>query len=90
MDIRYYIAAAGGYADRPWKNRIYIKYQNGRIKSTKNYLIARVYPKVKEGSTIYVPLKPKKENTTKFSEVFSYSLSALTTLATLLILSRSL
>ena len=90
MDIRYYIAAAGGYGDRPWKNRIYIKYQNGRIKSTKNYLVARVYPKVKEGSTIYVPLKPKKENTTKFSEVFSYSLSALTTLATLLILSRSL
>lgn len=89
-DLLYYIGASGGFGERPWKNRINVRYQNGRIKNTKNFLFVRVYPKIKEGSTITVPTKPKKENTTKFSEVFSYSLSALTTLATLLLLSKNL
>lgn len=89
-DVRYYINSAGGFGERPWKKRIYLKDQSGKIRSTKNILFVRIYPKVKEGSMVYVPFKPKKENTTKFSEIFSYSLSALTTLATLLILSRSL
>lgn len=90
LDVRYYINSAGGYGERPWKRRIYVKDQNGKIRTTKTFLIFKRYPSVKEGTTVYVPVKPKKENQTKFSEVFSYSLSALTTLATLLILSKSL
>jgi protein involved in polysaccharide export with SLBB domain len=89
-NVEYYISTAGGYGDDPWKKRINIKYQNGKIKSTKHILFFNKYPKVKEGCTVFVPKKPKRENKTKFSEIFSYSLSAITSLATLLVLSKSL
>jgi len=88
--ITYYINSAGGYGDRPWRSRVNVKYLNGRIKNTKNFLFFHFYPKVKPGSLVTVPRKPEKENKTKFSELFTYSLSAITTLATLLVLSKSL
>lgn len=87
--LKHYISLSGGYGERPWKNRINVRYQNGKIKSTKNYVFMRVYPKVAEGSTISVPMKPKREGA-KATEVFGYSLSAVTSLATLLVLFRSL
>lgn len=89
-NLIYYVSQAGGYGERPWKNRINVKYQNGSLKSTKNFVFFRVYPKVKAGSTVNIPTKPKRENKTSFSEIFTYSLSAITTLATLVVLSRSL
>lgn len=88
--IKHYIASAGGFGENPWKNRINIKYQNGKIKSTKTVLGIRRYPKVKEGCLISVPEKPAKANKTKFSEVLSYTLTTLTTLATLVVLARTL
>jgi protein involved in polysaccharide export with SLBB domain len=88
--VDYYIASAGGYGENPWKKRINVKYQNGKIKATKNFLFFRKYPKVTEGSIVTVPKKPVKERQTKFSEIFTYTLSAITTLATLLVLSKSL
>lgn len=88
--LNYYIASAGGFGDRPWRARINVKYLSGRIKNTKNFLFFHLYPKVKPGSLVTVPRKMEKENKTKFSELFTYSLSAITTLATLLVLSKSL
>lgn len=90
QSIKYYIASAGGFGNDPWKNRINVKYQNGRIKSTKTFLGVRRYPKIKEGCTIVVPRKPVKVNKTKFSEVLTYALSTLTTLATLVVLAKTL
>lgn len=90
QSIKYYIGSAGGFGNDPWKNRINIKYQNGKIKSTKTMLGIRKYPKVKEGCTIVVPRKPNKENKTKFSEILTYTLSTLTTLATLTVLAKTL
>ncbi|MBK7587300.1 MAG: SLBB domain-containing protein [Bacteroidetes bacterium] len=89
-DIGYYVNSAGGYGERPWRSRVNVKYLSGRIKNTKNFLFFHFYPKVKPGSIVTVPRKPTKENRTKFSELFTYSLSAVTTLATLLVLSKSL
>lgn len=88
--VEYYIAAAGGYGERPWKKRISVRDQNGRIRSTKNFLFVRSMPKVREGSTISVPTKPKKEGKANFGEVFQYTVTALTSLATIILLSQSL
>lgn len=88
--IDYYINNAGGFNDRPWKRRINVKYQNGRIKATKSFLFLRFHPKVAPGSTVTVPTKPIKESKSNFGEVFSYAISGLTTLATLIILSQTL
>jgi protein involved in polysaccharide export with SLBB domain len=88
--VQYYVNSAGGYSERPWKSRINVKYQNGRIKNTKTILFFRKYPKVKQGSIVNIPRRPKKENQTKFSEIFSYSISAITSIATLIVLAKSL
>ena len=90
QDVNYYIGNAGGFGERPWKSRINIKYQNGRIKKTTNFLFIHKYPKVKEGCIVIVPRKPERENKTKFSEVFASTLSALTGIATLILLGKSL
>lgn len=88
--LTYYINSAGGFGERPWKNRINVKYQNGRIKNTESFLFFRKYPQVTQGSIVNVPRKPKKENQTKFTEIFSYTISAITSIATLIVLARSL
>jgi protein involved in polysaccharide export with SLBB domain len=90
QDVNYYIGNAGGFGERPWKSRINVKYQNGRIKKTSNFLFIHKYPKVKAGSVVIVPKKPERENKTKFSEVFASTMSALTGLATLILLGKSL
>jgi protein involved in polysaccharide export with SLBB domain len=90
QDVNYYIGNAGGFGERPWKSRINVKYQNGRIKKTTNFLFIHKFPKVKAGSVVIVPKKPERQNKTKFSEVFASTMSALTSLATLILLARSL
>lgn len=88
--IKYYIASAGGFGEDPWKNRISVKYQNGRIKSTKTIFGIRKYPVIKEGCTITVPKKPAKVNKSNFGQVLSYTLSTLTTMITLIVLAKTI
>ncbi|MEZ5047903.1 MAG: SLBB domain-containing protein, partial [Chitinophagaceae bacterium] len=89
-NIKHYISAAGGYGERPWKKRITVKYANGKVKETKNYLFYRKYPRITEGAVVEVPTKPKKDDKVNLSEIISYTLTTLTTLTTLIILGRSL
>lgn len=60
--LGYYIDKAGGFGERPWRKRIYITYANGKSRRTKNFGFFHFYPKVIEGSTITVPLKPVSKN----------------------------
>ncbi len=57
--VGYYIDKAGGYGIRPWRKRIYVTYANGKSRRTKNLFFMHFYPKVKEGSTVTVPLRPE-------------------------------
>lgn len=57
-NLSYYIDKAGGYGIRPWRNRIYVQYANGKSKRTKNIFFLHFYPRVAEGSTVNVPSKP--------------------------------
>ncbi|HAO45545.1 MAG TPA: SLBB domain-containing protein [Ferruginibacter sp.] len=58
-NVGYYIDKAGGYGIRPWKKRVYVTYANGRSKRTFNLFFIHFYPKVQEGSTIHVPVRPQ-------------------------------
>ena len=87
--VKYYINAAGGYGERPWRSRINVRYSSGRVKSTHNFLLFRIYPKVKEGSLVRVPTKPKKEKT-EFKDILTITSTLVTTVATLILLSKSL
>lgn len=88
--VKYYISAAGGYGDNPWRSRVNVKYSNGRVKSTKNFLFFKKFPTVKEGCTVRVPTKPKKENKTDFKDVLAATSALVTTVATLILVAKSL
>jgi hypothetical protein len=87
--VQYYIGAAGGYGDNPWRSRINVKYSNGRVKKTRNFLFFRSYPVVKEGSTIRVPSKPKKENKADLKDIITITSTFLTTVATLILVYKT-
>ena len=58
-NVGYYVDKAGGFGRRPWRNRIYVQYANGKNRKTKNLFFMHFYPKVEEGSTVIVPFKPE-------------------------------
>ena len=57
-NVGYYIDKAGGFGIRPWRKRIYVTYANGKSRRTKNIFFIHFYPKVKEGATVTVPVRP--------------------------------
>lgn len=61
-NLLYYIDKAGGYGIRPWRDRIYVTYANGKSKRTKNFSFLHFYPRVEEGSVVTVPSKPQGQN----------------------------
>ncbi|MBL7695933.1 MAG: SLBB domain-containing protein [Ferruginibacter sp.] len=58
-NVGYYVDKAGGYGIRPWRRRIFVTYANGKSKRTFNLFFIHFYPRVKEGSTIHVPVRPE-------------------------------
>ena len=58
-NVGYYIDKAGGFGIRPWRKRIFVTYANGKSRRTKNIFFMHFYPRVKEGATVTVPLRPE-------------------------------
>ncbi len=58
-NLLYYIDKAGGFGVKPWRNRVYVKYANGKSKRTKNFGFFHFYPRVREGALVIVPEKPQ-------------------------------
>lgn len=87
-----YISQAGGYAERAWKNRVYVKHPNGRTQRTTHFLWFKSYPKVVPGAVVIVPQKaPKVERQTTPAEriaMFSLVASMLSTSALLYLRTR--
>lgn len=88
--VKYYIGAAGGYGDNPWRSRINVKYANGKVAKTKNFLFFRKFPKVKEGSTVRVPERPKRENKIDLKDILTITTTFLTTAATLILVYKTI
>ncbi len=65
--FREYISRAGGYTSQSLKGKSYILYANGSVDRTKKVFLFNIYPKVRPGSEIIVPVKTKK---TTLGEVF--------------------
>lgn len=95
---KYYINNFGnGFTKESWRRKTYVIQPNAKINRTRNFVVFKVYPKVRKGSTIYVVDKPRKEKIDKSQrEVFNWnkfiesSLVKLTGLATLFILFKQL
>lgn len=61
-NFKKYVSMAGGFSSKALKKRSYIVYANGTAKDTKNFLFFKIYPKVKPGAEIVIPLKDEKKN----------------------------
>jgi protein involved in polysaccharide export with SLBB domain len=69
--LGFYIDQAGGFAERPWRKRIYVTHANGKSQKTRNFGFLHFYPKVKEGSVINVPVRPEGKG---FSSIITQGL----------------
>lgn len=58
--FKYYVNLAGGFDRRTKRKLNTVTYVDGRVKSTRNFLIFRRYPRIDQGSIIYVEAKPDK------------------------------
>lgn len=88
-NVLSYIDAAGGFGEDPWRKRITVTYQNGRSKSTKNFMFLHFYPKVRAGSTINIPKRPEREPF-DFGQALQYGLTTATSVLTILLLTDRL
>jgi protein involved in polysaccharide export with SLBB domain len=79
-----YVSAAGGFTKNAIRNRAFVVYPNGRSAKTTNFMGMRFYPKVKAGSTVYVPLKPEQKGFDPSK--LGVLISALTSLSTVFVL----
>ncbi|RYX80473.1 capsule biosynthesis protein, partial [bacterium] len=57
--FKAYVLNAGGFSPTASKSSAYVVYPNGTVKGTKKIFFFNNHPRVKAGSEIYVPLKPK-------------------------------
>jgi protein involved in polysaccharide export with SLBB domain len=59
--LKEYINKSGGFSENAKRNKAYVIYANGDIKSTKIFLFFKSYPKIETGALIVIPNKPKQD-----------------------------
>ena len=81
--LKYYINNSGGFLDNAKKNNVFVVYQNGKIKTTKNFLFFKTYPPLEPGATVLVPERPEREKLITTQEIIGLT-TGFTTLIILL------
>ncbi|MDC3301305.1 SLBB domain-containing protein [Flavobacteriaceae bacterium] len=71
----------GGFTNKSIKKEVYVEYQNGLRKITKNFLFFKFYPRVFPGSKVVVPEKDENEQKTSVGEIVGYTTSLVSILA---------
>jgi len=61
----------GGFTDTSDKKKVLVVHQGGRRVATRNYVLFKVYPKIKPGSTIVVNKMRMEEKETKQRKKFN-------------------
>jgi len=63
-NLKRYISQAGGFTEQARKSKTYVIYANGDARSTKSFLLLKLYPQIEPGAEIVVPKKPQRERIT--------------------------
>ncbi|MDC1456013.1 SLBB domain-containing protein [Flavobacteriaceae bacterium] len=71
----------GGFTEKSLKKGVYVEYQNGLRKVTRNFLFFKFYPKVLTGSKVVVPEKDENTNKTSVGEIVGYTTSLVSIIA---------
>lgn len=59
--FKKYVYGAGGFSAKALKKHSYIVYANGTARATKHFLFMNIYPKVKPGAEIVIPVKEERK-----------------------------
>tara|TARA_R110002096_G_scaffold129726_1_gene278703 strand:- start:2617 stop:3870 length:1254 start_codon:yes stop_codon:yes gene_type:complete len=59
--LKNYINNSGGYSQKAKKSKTFVLYSNGDIKTVKNFLFFKSYPKLEPGAVIFVPTKEEAQ-----------------------------
>lgn len=57
--LRYYIENSGGFTNDAKPSNLAVQYQNGEIKTVKQFLFFKSYPTIEPGAKIVVPKRPE-------------------------------
>jgi polysaccharide biosynthesis/export protein len=57
FSFKEYIGQAGGFTDSAFIKKTYVRYANGSTNRTHSFIGIKAFPKVKQGMTIFVPVK---------------------------------
>lgn len=60
-NLKNYINNSGGYSQKAKRNKTFVLYSNGDIKTVKNYFFFKVYPRLEPGAVIFVPTKAESK-----------------------------
>ena len=61
QSLKKYVEKSGGFGGTAKRTKIYVSYANGDIKTVRNFIFFKSYPKLRPGATIFVPAKSLKE-----------------------------
>jgi protein involved in polysaccharide export with SLBB domain len=75
------IESVGGFTNKSVKREVYVEYQNGLRKVTRNFLFFKLYPRVFPGSKVVVPEKDENRDKTSVGEIVGYTTSLVSIIA---------
>ncbi|MDB3927358.1 SLBB domain-containing protein [Flavobacteriaceae bacterium] len=75
------IESVGGFTTKSVKKEVYVEYQNGLRKVTRNFLFLKFYPRVFPGSKVVVPEKDENRNKTSVGDIVGYTTSLVSIIA---------
>ena len=75
------IGYVGGFTNKSIKREVYVEYQNGLRKVTRNFLFFKFYPRVFPGSKVVVPEKDENQQKTSVGEIVGYTTSLVSIIA---------
>ena len=61
QSLKKYVEKSGGFGGAAKRTKIYVSYANGDIKTVRNFIFFKSYPKLRPGAVIFVPAKSLKE-----------------------------
>jgi len=81
INARLAINNVGGFNENASRKEVYVEYQNGLRKATRNFLFFKFYPKVLPGSKVIVPTKNLDRQKTSVGEIVGYTTSLVSIIA---------
>ncbi|MBT3587315.1 MAG: hypothetical protein HN507_01560, partial [Flavobacteriaceae bacterium] len=75
INAKLAINYVGGFNNKASRKEVYVEYQNGLRKTTRNFLFFKLYPRVFPGSKVVVPEKNENKNKTSVGEIVGYTTS---------------